>query len=177
MFKALRKSEKGFTLIELLIVVAIIGILAAIAIPQFAAYRQRAYNSAAMSDITNLQKSQTAFFDDWQRFGFTSSAAAGSVATLAGPATTSHFISTGTNGMAIGLSNGVRMRAVTDTNGAAFNAAVKHLQGTRTYAVDSDTSATYFKDTGAGTAFADADAIAAVVGSDEYGGATGWAAL
>jgi type IV pilus assembly protein PilA len=58
------RSKKGFTLIELLIVVAIIGILAAIAIPQFSAYRTRSYNTAAASDVKNVKTALEAFFTD-----------------------------------------------------------------------------------------------------------------
>lgn len=59
-----RKNQKGFTLIELLIVVAIIGILAAIAIPQFASYRQKAFNSAAQSDLKTIKTSLEGFYTD-----------------------------------------------------------------------------------------------------------------
>ena len=50
MLQRLRGKSEGFTLIELMIVIAIIGILAAIAIPNFIAYRNKAYCSAAESD-------------------------------------------------------------------------------------------------------------------------------
>ena len=67
MLKTLR-SNKGFTLIELLIVVAIIGILAAIAIPQFSAYRAKAYNAAANSDLKNMKTGMEAYMADRQAY-------------------------------------------------------------------------------------------------------------
>jgi len=57
-------NRKGFTLIELLIVVVIIGILAAIAIPKFANTKEKAYVAAMKSDLRNLVTAQEAYFSD-----------------------------------------------------------------------------------------------------------------
>src|SRR3979409_835802 len=60
----MRSNRKGFTLIELLIVVVIIGILAAIAIPKFANTKTKAYTAAMKSDLRNLVTAEESFFSD-----------------------------------------------------------------------------------------------------------------
>lgn len=59
-----RTTRSGFTLIELLIVVVIIGILAAIAIPKFSNTKEKAYVTAMKSDLRNLVNAEEAFFAD-----------------------------------------------------------------------------------------------------------------
>jgi len=94
------RDTKGFTLIELLIVVVIIGILAAIAIPKFSATREKAYFAAMKSDLKNFASQQEIYYADHYTYtasavdlGFTSSegvAVAGTASTSGWSATATH---------------------------------------------------------------------------------------
>jgi type IV pilus assembly protein PilA len=98
------KLRKGFTLIELLIVVVIIGILAAIAIPKFANTKGKAYITAMKSDLRNLVTSEEAFFSDSSRYA---------------PDTST--------GMKFAPSTGVRMPTIT-TGAGYWSATTSHTQ-------------------------------------------------
>ncbi|MGH7593788.1 MAG: type IV pilin protein [Gemmatimonadales bacterium] len=64
-----RNTRSGFTLIELLIVVVIIGILAAIAIPKFAATKDKAKLASVRSDLRNSETAEEAYFSDFATYG------------------------------------------------------------------------------------------------------------
>jgi len=62
------KHSPGFTIIELSVVLAIFGILAAIAIPQYSGYRERAYNAAAIGELRNIAAAQESYFANHQQY-------------------------------------------------------------------------------------------------------------
>jgi type IV pilus assembly protein PilA len=108
-----KRGQKGFTLIELMIVIAIIGILAAIAIPQFTQYRKRAYDASAKADLKSAYTAAQAYFNDNPTGALT--------------ATTTEIDANGYKASA----------GVTTTVGAgnisAFEITTHHAQGTKTY--------------------------------------------
>ena len=63
-----KRQEKGFTLIELLVTIAIIGVLAGIAIPSLVRHRNRAFDTAAISDLKNAAIAQEAYYSDYTTY-------------------------------------------------------------------------------------------------------------
>jgi prepilin-type N-terminal cleavage/methylation domain-containing protein len=154
----MKMNQKGFTLIELLIVIAIIAILAAIAIPQFAQYRVRGYNASANTDIRNIRTSQESLYADWQRYGNSYLAALpGTGAVLApgagvitGPGTAAAPpILTLTDavvqprGLQVALGNNVQLDAGTDATWTSYTMSTKHFSGDTVYGADNDSTANY----------------------------------
>jgi len=86
-------NRKGFTLIELLIVVVIIGILAAIAIPKFANTKEKAYIASMKSDLRNLVTAEEAYFADSVKYAVTVCSVSPCAGVLFSP-TTGNFLGT-----------------------------------------------------------------------------------
>ena len=138
------KKKKGFTLIELLIVVAIIAILAAIAIPQFSQYRIKGYNAAASSDIRNGKTAEEALFADFQAYGSSSSSgtpagATGTIVVVSPAYVAFTDATTQVRNLSTSLSNGVSLTANTDVAiGTNYTIFTRHKQGDRVFAADSN---------------------------------------
>ena len=153
-------KQKGFTLIELMIVVAIIGILAAIAIPQFSAYRVKAFNSAAESDLRNLMTAEEATYADAQKY-FPNDDTTVSGANSGGTLSTS-LSPGGTKGTLTGakVSNNVGFAIITTNSAANYSIYTGHTKGDHEYA-GNDAGLMRYKTTASNGAATAAEAEAA----------------
>ena len=110
------KSRKGFTLIELLIVVVIIGILAAIAIPKFADTKKKAYVTAMKSDLKNMVPAAEAWFASNNTYaGFTAPTGSAGVSLSVTAATATGWAGAATHANATGASCAIGVGSSTPT--------------------------------------------------------------
>ncbi len=120
------RNRKGFTLIELLIVVVIIGILAAIAIPKFAATKDKAKLASVKTDIRNAETAEEAYFSDYSTYG-----------TFAQLQTASNFtVSSGNTMTATAATNGYSLAANNSSISSAITSCKVQVAAGATSSVD-----------------------------------------
>lgn len=115
-YKDVRRSECGFTLIELLIAIAIVSILAAVAIPQFAKYKERAYDSDSKATLHHLFLSCRVYWDD------NGGANSCDPTVVAGPA--------------YGFVNPSNISLAGSGNETSFSASAQHVDSVNSYTID-----------------------------------------